>query len=1326
MTNMESDEMMRDALRKLHGSSSVSHGVVYEGFETICQATYALRMVWAASGAVQAPSILGQFAHDADLQHTFLKACQGRGGRGEEREIDASKFLRLCRRKQLLDKTLTEPRVNLLFASCKPKGARRLAYADFLRALDLVAQARRLAPEEVVGLVLGEDAVEEVATAPAPAPAPENPGDQEGHGECPHGGAGEIKSGKRAMQAEEVGAVFARYTRGGSGEVTVLEAMCVLVDLGEFGPSYGQVPIGLVRAVEAHLRHSGAHCPGHVTLTEFMEVYNGLCAGIICSQAEAAESPLRQTWADAGASRPSPPVEWSTHVALQTLFVEVCKQKKGSRGKMDVTTFVRLCQEAGLGHPASMPSAALAVIVARAKQRDRRTMHYTHFLQALAILAASVELLPSDVLTAVLKCWGRAKDGNTPHQEVHQGYRAMDSAAKATFLQLFDHFDRDQCGGLTLRQAVLLLADLGLLYKWGPAREMARMLQEHFHAVGPTEDGHINFDMFVALHSECLSHLEACGGAVREPPEGAAGVQEWVVNTELQALMLKYTSSRRSSATAPPHLTSSDFRRLCRDCRLLDADDALDDLAGEIVFARARPRRKLKMGLVHLINALALFAAEKGWSVNKMLQQVLRQAAAASNEAGSSPSFQPQPDAKEAREEQEASCGEQPGGGMVALDSRQVSADGHACEEALVQSSSAAGDLSTCSQREQWQQWQLSHAREPRQQPQSRQPSLLSPTSKAPLPQPPSQEPPQLPSQELPQAQLQEQAPDQTQAPPHAAPEAPAARAMRPGGPAEPEDAALRRARQPGSPASSSARETGRMEEVERGCHDFDGTAVSSVAVQHHPPREESSAAPVAPSWDAPRQEGEAAAALRRAVFHIYDPRCTGMVDWEDAVCVAGDLGALQGISVKEAESAVAPFASEDRDTRVSGGRMYPAEVATLLRALGRRGRGTGTCDEEAPCASFMQAWGPHGGLFNVFHAFVSATQGRSAETLSGKGFKRLMEECSFLGADQPITRLTAAVIFARCRPRGEMHLRYEDFVAALGYVARLRSTSDIGAGAHGSVDLQAEMSGMVDLLTHHGIPYTVAYDLSRKSHPRARRSPPPSVRTVRCISVQLLADLHRGFVFYDGVPEGGLQHEEAVLCLADAGALTGAEPEEAGDLLMQSMRAQEDPLQIGFASIVALANMIQGGADGALTVPSAQELRAIITQSDLGSLHSAFAAACAHFAGGEEPEMGMGEFRALVCGAGLQGASVRDAAIDIIFGTCSALRIPGWPSNAPGAPVQLERGALCVLKAQLALTAPRDLCPPLSTFSAEDVGGREWRKASRRFRGAKRSGGHA
>eukprot|EP00854_Cymbomonas_tetramitiformis_P006510 gene6510-7803_t len=143
---------------------------------------------------------------------------------------------------------------------------------------------------------------------------------------------------------------------------------------------------------------------------------------------------------------------------------------------------------------------------------------------------------------------------------------------------------------------------------------------------------------------------------------------------------------------------------------------------------------------------------------------------------------------------------------------------------------------------------------------------------------------------------------------------------------------------------------------------------------------------------------------------------------------------------------------------------MYPAEVATLLRALGR-----------------------------------------SAETLSGKGFKRLMEECSFLGADQPITRrappLTAAVIFARCRPRGEMHLRYEDFVAALGYVARLRSTSDIGAGAHGSVDLQAEMSGMVDLLTHHGIPYTVAYDLSRKSHPRARRSPPPSVRTVRAAS---------------------------------------------------------------------------------------------------------------------------------------------------------------------------------------------------------------------------------
>ena len=80
---------------------------------------------------------------NVQLQLIFQYYCRfGRtGGQGEDTDtLDAFNFSKLTREcPGMLDRNLTPAQADLIFVKCKPKGARRVTYGQFLDALAAMA-----------------------------------------------------------------------------------------------------------------------------------------------------------------------------------------------------------------------------------------------------------------------------------------------------------------------------------------------------------------------------------------------------------------------------------------------------------------------------------------------------------------------------------------------------------------------------------------------------------------------------------------------------------------------------------------------------------------------------------------------------------------------------------------------------------------------------------------------------------------------------------------------------------------------------------------------------------------------------------------------------------------------------------------------------------------------------------------------------------------------------------------------------------------------------------------------------------------------------------
>ena len=92
------------------------------------------------------------------LQKVFARFAGfgGGGGAGSgAKEMDSSKFAKLCKECRLLDKkTLTPTDVDLIFTRSKPKGKRKISFEEFKVALGMIAAKKEVEEERLRELVL--------------------------------------------------------------------------------------------------------------------------------------------------------------------------------------------------------------------------------------------------------------------------------------------------------------------------------------------------------------------------------------------------------------------------------------------------------------------------------------------------------------------------------------------------------------------------------------------------------------------------------------------------------------------------------------------------------------------------------------------------------------------------------------------------------------------------------------------------------------------------------------------------------------------------------------------------------------------------------------------------------------------------------------------------------------------------------------------------------------------------------------------------------------------------------------------------------------------
>lgn len=73
---------------------------------------------------------------------------------GTQKTMEGKSFAKLAKDCKLIDKKLTATDIDLIFAKVKDKAERRITLAQFEKGLELIAEKKGVAPDEVVAKVL--------------------------------------------------------------------------------------------------------------------------------------------------------------------------------------------------------------------------------------------------------------------------------------------------------------------------------------------------------------------------------------------------------------------------------------------------------------------------------------------------------------------------------------------------------------------------------------------------------------------------------------------------------------------------------------------------------------------------------------------------------------------------------------------------------------------------------------------------------------------------------------------------------------------------------------------------------------------------------------------------------------------------------------------------------------------------------------------------------------------------------------------------------------------------------------------------------------------
>jgi len=88
------------------------------------------------------------------LYSVFTTFCSFGAGQAGSESMDSSHLMKLCRDAQLLDTKLTRTNVDLIFTRVCPKGSKRLNYKQFVNALTLFAEKKRMNPLKIFMMVV--------------------------------------------------------------------------------------------------------------------------------------------------------------------------------------------------------------------------------------------------------------------------------------------------------------------------------------------------------------------------------------------------------------------------------------------------------------------------------------------------------------------------------------------------------------------------------------------------------------------------------------------------------------------------------------------------------------------------------------------------------------------------------------------------------------------------------------------------------------------------------------------------------------------------------------------------------------------------------------------------------------------------------------------------------------------------------------------------------------------------------------------------------------------------------------------------------------------
>jgi len=90
----------------------------------------------AAAGSSLSPDQVESLVYDRFMQYS------GFGAKEKAGEIDGALFAKMCKEVGLINKTCTKTDVDLIFTRAKPKGGRKLNYAQFQQALLYISEKR--------------------------------------------------------------------------------------------------------------------------------------------------------------------------------------------------------------------------------------------------------------------------------------------------------------------------------------------------------------------------------------------------------------------------------------------------------------------------------------------------------------------------------------------------------------------------------------------------------------------------------------------------------------------------------------------------------------------------------------------------------------------------------------------------------------------------------------------------------------------------------------------------------------------------------------------------------------------------------------------------------------------------------------------------------------------------------------------------------------------------------------------------------------------------------------------------------------------------------